>query len=131
MVLKNSKQREAIRSFLITRKDHPTADTVYTNIRKDFPNISLGTVYRNLQLLSSLGEISKIQVGDGLEHFDANTVPHNHFICKTCGSVIDLDMEPFDEITEKATEAFDGMIEGHITYFYGICANCLENPKEN
>lgn len=129
MALKNSKQREAIRQFLMTRKDHPTADVVYTNIRQDYPNISLGTVYRNLQLLSELGEIAKIQVGDGLDHFDGNALPHNHFICRECGRVIDLEMESIDGITKKAAQTFDGLIEGHITYFYGLCANCLVIDK--
>ncbi len=59
-MLKYSRQREAIKRFLMTRTDHPTADTVYVNIKKEFPNISLGTVYRNLSLLASIGEISKI-----------------------------------------------------------------------
>ena len=58
MNLKHSKQRETIKEFLSTRKDHPTADVVYTNVRKSFPNISLGTVYRNLTLLADIGEIT-------------------------------------------------------------------------
>ena len=56
--IKRSKQREAIVAFLMTRKDHPNADTIYMNIKKEFPNISLGTVYRNLSLLSDRGERS-------------------------------------------------------------------------
>ena len=58
--LKYSRQREAVRHFLMTRRDHPTAETVYTCLREEFPNISLGTVYRNLTLLAELGEIQKI-----------------------------------------------------------------------
>ena len=58
--MKYSRQRESIKNFLSTRKDHPTADAVYMNIRKEYPNISLGTVYRNLSLLASVGEIQKI-----------------------------------------------------------------------
>ena len=72
MALKYSKQRTVIKEFLQTRKDHPTADVVYNAVRKDYPNISLGTVYRNLMLLSEIGEIQKLRVGDGLEHFDAD-----------------------------------------------------------
>ena len=84
MALKYSKQREAIKEFLCTRKDHPTADNVYMEVRKEFPNISLGTVYRNLTLLAELGEIARINVGDGTDHFDPNTSLHYHFICKGC-----------------------------------------------
>lgn len=70
MNLKHSKQRETIKEFLSTRKDHPTADVVYTNVRKSFPNISLGTVYRNLSLLESLGEVQKLSCGDGAERMN-------------------------------------------------------------
>ena len=62
MALKYSRQREAIKSFLMTRKDHPTADVVYENVRKEFPNISLGTVYRNLTLLSDMGELLRLRL---------------------------------------------------------------------
>ena len=68
--LKYSRQRESIKEFLQGRTDHPTADTVYTNIREIYPNISLGTVYRNLALLASLGEIQKITCEDGADRFD-------------------------------------------------------------
>ncbi len=126
MALKYSRQREVIKNFLMTRKDHPTADVVYMNVRKIYPSISLGTVYRNLQLLSELGEIKKLNVGDGVDHFDADTSPHYHFICKECGSVIDLQMGNIDTIKDIAGVNFDGQIAGHITYFYGICGNCCK-----
>ena len=124
MNLKHSRQRDSIMEFLRERKDHPTADVVYMNVRKTFPNISLGTVYRNLTLLADIGEISRIRVGDGVDHFDADTSPHYHFICKECGSVIDLEMEDMTDINETANKNFSGLIEGHITYFYGKCGNC-------
>lgn len=63
--LKYSRQRESIKACLMSRKDHPTADALYTSIREQFPNISLGTVYRNLNLLVELGEIRKLSCGDG------------------------------------------------------------------
>ena len=106
MALKYSRQREAIKTFLMTRKDHPTADVVYENVRKEFPNISLGTVYRNLTLLSDMGELLRLRVGDGMDHFDATTEPHYHFICHGCGRVIDLEMENLDSINEIAGAGF-------------------------
>lgn len=126
MILKRSRQREAIKSFLMTRKDHPTADVVYSHVREDFPNISLGTVYRNLTLLSDIGEILRLRVGDGVDHFDATTTPHYHFICQECGSVIDLDMDSLNQINEIANTNFDGHIAGHVTYFYGTCPECTK-----
>ena len=127
MALKYSRQREAIKSFLMTRKDHPTADVVYENVRKEFPNISLGTVYRNLTLLSDMGELLRLRVGDGMDHFDATTTPHYHFICNTCGRVIDLDMDSLESINEIAGAGFGGRIEGHVAYFYGSCDECTSH----
>ena len=125
MNLKYSRQRESIKKFLAERKDHPTADVVYFNIREQFPNISLGTVYRNLSLLADIGEIIKINVGDGADRFDGNVNPHYHFICKKCNQVLDLDMEDIKGIDEIASESFAGKIDGHYAYFYGVCENCL------
>ena len=114
-----------IKEFLKTRKDHPTADTVYMNVRKTYPSISLGTVYRNLQLLSDIGEIQKVNVGDGIEHFDADIREHYHFICRRCGAVLDLDVRKMRSLIPDASEFFRGKIEGQATYFYGYCPDCL------
>ncbi len=132
MALKYSRQRQVIKDFLMTRKDHPTADVVYMNVRQEYPNISLGTVYRNLSLLANLGEIRRLRIGDGVDHFDADTSMHYHFICTKCGGVTDLAMNPgsIDHIKDSAAAGFDGRIEGHITYFYGICGNCVNCREE-
>ncbi len=124
MALKHSRQRDMIKDFLMTRKDHPTADVVYMNVRQLNPNISLGTVYRNLTLLADIGEIARLRVGDGVDHFDADTSPHYHFVCSKCGSVIDLQMDNIDHILEMANANFNGQIAGHVTYFYGTCNDC-------
>ena len=125
--LNRSKQRDAIFNYIITHKTHPTADDIYNDIRKDFPNISLGTVYRNLTLLTELGSIKKLSYGDAAEHFDGDITPHNHFICNTCGSITDLQMENIDFVNEAASRNFDGKIAGHNIYFYGTCPSCLQN----
>ena len=123
--LKYSRQREAIMNFLMTRKDHPTADVVYSSVRDEFPNISLGTVYRNLTLLADIGEIARLRLGDGIDHFDADTSPHYHFICKDCGRVIDLKLEALTEVDKLTGTDLEGnRITGHITYFYGSCSEC-------
>ncbi len=127
MALKHSKQREMIKDFLITRHDHPTADTIYMNVRRQNPNISLGTVYRNLSLLADLGEIQRLQLGDGTIHFDADISKHYHFVCTECGSVIDLNMESIEGILNTAGANFNGTIDGHVTYFYGLCGNCTKS----
>ncbi len=123
-VMKYSRQREAIREFLASRKDHPTAEVVYQSLREEFPRISLGTVYRNLSLLVELGEAMKLPGIDGFDHFDGNPEPHYHFICEDCHSVIDLELPPLDSINIEASKNFDGIITGHSAYFYGKCKNC-------
>lgn len=122
MVQRNTKQKSGIKNFLMTRKDHPTAETVYLELKKTIPSISLGTVYRNLNQLSESGEILKLRFDDGLDHFDATTAEHHHFICRECGAVQDV-FNVVDSI--KIPEgAHDGDIDGHFVYFYGKCAVC-------
>jgi Fur family transcriptional regulator, peroxide stress response regulator len=123
-VNKYSRQREAIKEYLANTKEHPTADTVYMHIRKKHPNISLGTVYRNLNLLAEQGEIIKVNCQDGSDRFDGNSNPHYHFLCKSCGKVSDIEMESIDHILKIAGAGFGGKVEGHVTYFYGTCPEC-------
>ena len=128
-VIKYSRQRESIKQFLMGRKDHPTADVVYRNVRREFPHISLGTVYRNLSLLSELGEISKIST-DGPDRFDANQDPHYHFICRQCHVVLDLPLPHMEQMEIQASQAFGGLIEGHTACFYGLCPACAQNAEQ-
>ena len=107
MSLKYSRQRESIRENLINRMDHPTADMVYSDIRQIYPNISLGTVYRNLALLSDRGEIARIHTKDGTLHFDRNTEPHDHFVCRSCGRITDIEAPSAEEIKEEVKAAND------------------------
>lgn len=131
MAMKYSRQRAAILSFLQARKDHPTAELVYSGVKADFPNISLGTVYRNLNQLAEAGIIAKLQFGDlGIDHFDYNTAPHQHFVCNQCNAVIDLAMESVSHINEQAAKNFDGKITGHKLYFCGLCRSCLEKCEK-
>lgn len=129
--IKYSRQREAIKHFLMTRKDHPTADVVYNSVRNEFPNISLGTVYRNLSLLADLGEISRLRVGDGVDHFDYDTAPHYHFVCEQCGNVTDLGMDPLREVNALNGQELNGnRIAGHVAYFYGTCGCCRKKDAD-
>lgn len=123
--MKHSRQREAIRQNLMNRYDHPTAETVYMDIKEDFPNISLGTVYRNLSLLSDLGEIQKITTGAGPDRFDGNPKPHCHFQCRTCAQVLDIQFENQEELNTRAAKNFPGLIEGNSIQFYGLCPDCM------
>lgn len=121
---KNSKQRTAILNFLKDRKDHPTADYIYQEIRNQIPNISLGTVYRNLSLLAENGQILRLSCNDKSDHFDANIEPHYHFICHSCGCVKDFPLPYKDDINKIANDHFSGVITDHTIIFEGYCDTC-------
>lgn len=122
--VKYSRQRECIISYLHSTTAHPTAETVFKNVREKNPSISLSTVYRNLKQLESLGTIQRISCGDGNEHFDGTVAPHYHLYCRSCGSVSDIDMPVLTSLNQLASDYSDGTIEGHSTIFHGLCAAC-------
>ena len=126
--LKYSRQRESIKNYLMATKENPTADEVYMNVKQEFPNISLGTVYRNLNLLTDIGEAIKISTPNGGDRFDGKLEPHNHFLCTKCGRLLDLelDMQSIDEVNRLAAENFDGVITSSSTLFYGECSDCIK-----
>lgn len=125
-----SKQREAIKEYLLSTTSHPTAETVYAHIQEQFPNISLGTVYRNLNFLVEHGEAQRLDMGDEHDHYDGNAAPHNHFYCRHCHRVLDLQMDSIDHIDLIANAGFDGLIEGHTIYFTGLCPNCINQTTK-
>ena len=121
---KYSRQREAIKSCLMMRHDHPTAEMLYRDLRTEYPKISLGTVYRNLALLESLGEIQRITCGDGMEHYDANIMEHYHLICCECGGVFDVPMKGYVNPWQFIGHDFTGRIDGYSLVLRGLCACC-------
>ena len=126
--VKHSRQRDAIKTFLMSRKDHPTADVVYTFVKNDFPSISLGTVYRNLSFLAEHGEAVTVPCEDGFVHYDANTKPHLHFQCRRCKCLIDItnpsDNEILENLGANVSSHFPGKIEAGSVCFYGLCEKC-------
>lgn len=123
MVTRNTKQKTEIKNFLMTRKDHPTAETVYFALKEIMPKISLGTVYRVLNSMVESGEIFSFRLEDNVVRYDARTDDHYHFICRDCGSVSDI-MGVTDKITVDSDD-FNGRLEGHTVYFYGKCSHCM------
>ena len=126
--IKYSRQREALLKELRSRKDHPTADTLYQKLREDYPKISLGTVYRNLALLCEMGEIKKIPCGDGSERYDGYVAAHDHFVCSGCGRVIDLDGAVMKTAT-KVNNKEIGCVDDYSLIYYGLCKECLKKQK--
>ena len=127
MAQKYSRQREVIRSYLKGRTDHPSADAIYSAVRQEIPNISLGTVYRNLSLLTELGRIRTITTGDGKERYDPNTAPHSHFVCRKCGAVSDIDVTCPDTLRLSAQVEIGGTVEDSQLYFFGVCGECVSD----
>lgn len=128
--LKRSRQREAIYAYLLSHKDHPTADMVYSSLRETMPNISLGTVYRNLSLLAERGDILKLSCDGKVDHFDATTTPHLHFLCLDCGCVQDIDYTLSMNLDAEVAKHFDGVITNHSIVFEGYCTGCKHLHKE-
>ena len=123
-IQKHSKQRDAILEALKHTKSHPTADWVYEEVRKQIPNISLGTIYRNLAQLADENMIIKLGIGTSVEHFDGNPDPHYHVMCTTCGSIYDIEAPPLLELNQWAEERFSGTVNKHSAVFFGECKEC-------
>lgn len=125
---KHSRKRDAILNCVRSTTTHPTADWVYARLKPQVPDLSLGTVYRNLALFKQEGAILSVGVVDGMERFDGNTAPHVHFICTSCGAVIDL---PSLSVPIELAQQVDC---GHVTEctlsFRGICNSCSESGEE-
>ena len=113
----------------MNRHDHPTADALYASIREEFPNISLGTVYRNLNLLVETGEILKLTCGNGPDHYDGNATPHYHFVCRECGQIYDIDLDEMTGLNASVQSKAPGKIDSHSILFYGHCYQCMEKDK--
>ncbi|MBR4973713.1 MAG: transcriptional repressor [Clostridia bacterium] len=117
-----SRQREAILDVLRSTDTHPTANWIYGKVRERLPNISLGTVYRNLSALTEAGEILCINVGDDFLHYDGDVSSHIHLHCKTCGDITDIRLES-DPLKSKALE-IGFTPENPVYVLTGICKNC-------
>lgn len=127
-----SKKREAILSALRGTKRHPSAEWVYQTLKPTHPDLSLGTVYRNLALFRQQGVIQSVGVVNGQERFDADTSLHHHFVCERCGSVLDLDFrqEQEDSWDQAVSEQYGFKTLRHELIFYGICKTC-QNKSMN
>ncbi|MCF0146372.1 MAG: transcriptional repressor [Eubacterium sp.] len=122
--MKHSRQRDAVRENLMQRRDHPTADMIYEDIRKEHPNISLGTVYRNLSVLVETGDVNKLNT-DSADRFDANLEPHAHFICSSCGAIVDLPPVGIESMEKEASNYVEGTIDKTNICFIGHCKKCM------
>lgn len=123
-IKKYSRKREAVLEKIRGTTAHPTADWVYEEVRKDIPDISLGTVYRNLAVFKNEGLIISVGVVDGQERFDANTREHTHFVCLSCGEVIDIESDIDGSLNESVAQKNDLDVMFRQLTFYGKCSKC-------
>ena len=121
---RSSRQRELIYEALRQTEQHPTAEMIYQWLKPANPSLSLGTVYRNLNLLADEGAIRRMAFP--VERYDAKTMPHPHFCCDQCGAVYDLHL-PYDaELDRQALLASGHDVTGHEVVFHGICTKCKQ-----
>ena len=125
---KNFRKRNAILSYLQGTTAHPSAETIYSDLKAEIPDLSIGTVYRNLTHFRKQGLVSSIATVNGIERFDANTEPHVHFICEGCDAVIDLhQLSTPQALCSEAEGSIGCSVSGCQLSFTGKCRDCLEN----
>jgi Fe2+ or Zn2+ uptake regulation protein len=124
---RNTRQRRIIFDELSKIKTHPDASSLFRIVRRRLPNISLGTVYRNLNLLRGEGKVVELTCAKYSCHYDADTKNHYHFFCIDCDNIFDLD-EPLLRDLESKVSSRSGMaVKYHRIDFYGYCRNCKDN----
>ena len=122
-----SRKRTAILNALEQTTVHPTADWVYENLKPKYPDLSLGTVYRNLKKFCETGKAMSIGVINGQERFDGNTESHSHFVCSNCGVVLDVAEAFFkDEEFSLLNKKYDFAVSSAEVLFKGLCDKCKE-----
>ena len=129
-VRKHSRKRDAILRCVRSTDCHPTADWVFSRLKPEIPDLSLGTVYRNLAMFKEEGTIQSLGVVNGLERFDRRIGPHSHLICQRCSRVVDVeDMVLPETICQEAASQTGGTVTGWSLQFTGLCDICAETQK--
>jgi Fur family ferric uptake transcriptional regulator len=125
-----TRQRQVILEEVKKDHSHPTADAIYERVRKRLPHISMGTVYRNLDILASCGLIRKLEPGPSQMRFDCDTHDHYHLTCTRCGKIEDAPIDVSDDSLETLENALGHLtkhgIFGHKLEFFGLCRECQE-----
>lgn len=122
--MRYSIQRKMILEYVLNSCDHPTAEMVYHNIKKQMPNISLGTVYRNLNALVENNLIKKIVIPDDVDRFDKTVNNHYHMTCLKCGKIFDINDECIIRNIDKIEQKTGYKIVSHNLHYNGICDRC-------
>ena len=128
--VRNTHQRSLVFEIIQANFDHPTADEVYELARERDPTISKGTVYRNLNFLSDRGEIKKLPMPFGPDHYDFNLGSHYHFICRKCFKVVDANIDYLEELNDASAQLPGYVTEWHRLILVGLCPECNNNHKK-
>ncbi len=124
-----STPRLVILKYVLENRTHHTAESVYDSIKKEFPTISLATVYNTLKILAKEGIVVQINISENKLYYDSNTHDHAHFLCVKCGKIEDID---FSCDPASSMKEYDGnKIHYHHIYFYGICRDCLKKESRS
>ena len=126
MDTRRTRQREAIIRILKKTTTHPTADWLYEEVRKEIPNISKGTVYRNLNFLRETGEILELNPNGTVARYDGRQENHYHFNCEKCGRVFDVDEPVSPEIDQRVAQKTGFQVNRHTLDFFGLCRDCQQ-----
>ena len=122
-----SRKREAILQALQGTNTHPTAEWMYLQLKSQFPDLSLGTVYRNLAQFKTEGSAVSVGIVNGQERFDGNTSPHSHFIYTQCGAVLDIFKPLYAEASfSEISQELCAQVESCDVLFRGVCSDCLK-----
>ncbi len=129
--IRNSKKRDAVLEVLKNTKLHPSAEWIWSQLRMQFPDLSLATVYRNLAYFKERGEVISVGIVNGQERFDYNVHPHTHFVCRHCHKIIDIGSITFDnKYNDLLSSEYAVIPEFYELTFYGICQNCLNKSNK-
>ena len=128
---KHFRKRDAILTCLRQTSVHPSAEWLYAQLKPEIPDLSIGTVYRNLALFKEKGMIISVGTVKGVERFDGNTEPHVHFVCTECGGVLDLGtISVPEELKRKAATETGGQVGTCQLAFTGICEACMNQQNK-
>jgi Fur family peroxide stress response transcriptional regulator len=122
MGLKVTPQRLAILELLEGNTSHPTAESIYRELKPQFPSLSLATVYNTLEILASGGELQEVRIAGDRRHFDPNTIPHCHLLCSSCDTIYDLGIWPQE--LQVPCDIDGNLIKNANLYLYGVCSRC-------
>ena len=129
MIHRKSKQRERIYKLLKNTDVHPSAGWIHKELRKTYRRLSLGTVYRNLKVLTEQGFIKRLDFGNGTDRFECTKKAHDHLICENCGRVLDIELKESGYSYNELEKITGFSLKSHRTNFFGLCGRCKKSNQ--